>query len=613
MAFWPFLHFFIFCTYLYLSLYVVVKNPRSLLGRVFSLYIISFAIWSLGKVFVHSPGATIQTATLFENISSIGWISFGSFFLLFALVFCEKTQIVRSKFSFLIFLPTIVFLYLQWSGKELCTHVPQPYGWGNLWVDSFWTVLFYLYYLSFMLTGLILVAICGNKTKILAKKKQSTIIITTTFLALCLGTLTDVILPELNIYSIPDIADVLSIIFALGVVFAMFKYEFLAITPQVAADRIISKMSDSLILLDASGAIKFINEATAQLLKYKKRELVGRDMNLILSSESVGKLKMIGREFTEVIENSSLKNEELNYITRYGDDIPVLVSTSILRGNNKEMIGIIVFARDITPLKRAQDGMRILNERLKNKEKDALNIMAELRKINDELKTNQEKNIQVAKIDSLEKIMLDLAHELNNPLMIISGKAQLSLMDRIDNEEVKNNLISIKEQSERAKSIIDRLMMFSHPTKGEVKKININEAIDSALRFFDNNFAENNIRVNKSYDNFLPFINVDEKEMQEVFINILRNAAEAISANGVLNILTRMQDKKIRIDFEDNGIGMDKDKLFKVYDPFFTTKEDHLGLGTSICHGIIKAHKGEMLYNSEPGKGTTVTIYLPIN
>jgi len=255
MNIFTFLHFFAFLAYLYLAIFILIKDPKSALNRVFAVPPACFAVWSFGLIFIYNPNIPKDTAILFGNITSIGWTNFPIFFLWFALIFTEKKKILKTKIIYpLIFILPFLLIYKQWTGFLRVDYIKQPWGWRGVWSGSIWAYLFYLYYLSFIATGLYLILNFGRKTEEPLKKKQAKVIFVAALVSLILGTLTDVILPELNIRMIPpSLGNVITLIWASGMAYAITKYKLMVITPVAAADNIISTMTDSLILLDRQG------------------------------------------------------------------------------------------------------------------------------------------------------------------------------------------------------------------------------------------------------------------------------------------------------------------------------------------------------------------------
>ncbi|MBD3380157.1 MAG: PAS domain S-box protein [Candidatus Omnitrophica bacterium] len=216
------------------------------------------------------------------------------------------------------------------------------------------------------------------------------------------------------------------------------------------------------------------------------------------------------------------------------------------------------------------------------------------------------------RLAKLGSMVSDMAHEVNNPLQIVSGRAQLALMDNPEKEEVRNALKIIQDQCARAKDIIQRMLRFSKPGKGIFEPGDINDTIDFVVHLLEHQFSLVNITIEKQYGAALDKVNMDEKQMHEVFMNILKNAADAMPEGGRITIKSSQADRNVRIEISDTGEGISQENIKKVFDPFFTTKEQGTGLGLSVCYGIIKAHNGDLRYTSRKGEGTTATIVLPV-
>jgi len=355
MSIYLFLHFFTFLVYCYLLVFLLWKDPKSPLNRVCAVLLACFAIWSFGLIFIYNPSASKDTALLFDNIGSIGWISFGSFFLWFSLVFTEKKKILKTRIIYpLIFILPLLLIYKQWTGFLTVDYIKQTWGWESVWSDSIWAYLFYLYYLSFMVIGLYLILNFGKKTEDPLKKKQAKIIFVAALVSLVLSTLTDIILPELNIRTIPSsLANVITLIWASGIVYSIAKYKLMIITPVTAAENIISTIADSLILLDRKGDIVTVNKATLDLSGYKKDELEEKSVDIFFAEKDF-KNTLLGK----AIKGEVIRNYELNFRTITGDNIPVIFSSSTMMDVAGGMAGIVCIVKDITERKQTEETIR---------------------------------------------------------------------------------------------------------------------------------------------------------------------------------------------------------------------------------------------------------------
>ncbi|MFH1094450.1 MAG: response regulator [Candidatus Omnitrophota bacterium] len=263
-------------------------------------------------------------------------------------------------------------------------------------------------------------------------------------------------------------------------------------------------------------------------------------------------------------------------------------------------------------LQKLEQDFVLTNQDLWKKEKQALTMLSELKETHEKLKMHQQQLTQSAKLSALGKLVSDMAHEVNNPLMIISGNAQLCLMDEISKEEIKNNLKIIVEECKKSKNIIQRLLKFSHPSRGQLKEKDINSNIESIVGIVEHQFNLAGVKIKRNYGRNLPLIFIDEEQLQEVFMNLLNNAKDAMGKGGEITVNTSGVDGRIRIDFSDTGCGMPEEAIKHIFEPFFTTKEKGNGLGLSVCYGIVKAHHGELTFESKTGQGTTASIFLPL-
>ncbi|NQT32098.1 MAG: PAS domain S-box protein [Candidatus Omnitrophica bacterium] len=214
------------------------------------------------------------------------------------------------------------------------------------------------------------------------------------------------------------------------------------------------------------------------------------------------------------------------------------------------------------------------------------------------------------RLAQLGRLASDMAHEVNNPLTVISGRVQLFLMDDIKDKKDREALEIIMDQCTVAQDLIQRVLMFSRPGKGFTKEVDINDSLEYVISLVKNQFKQGNIKIERELSKKLPVLKVDEKQMQEVFMNLLRNAFDAMVEGGKITVSSAQEDDRVRIDFTDTGSGISPEDMKKIFDPFFTTKDNGTGLGLSVCYGIIKSHKGSLVYTSEPGKGTTATVFL---
>ena len=265
----------------------------------------------------------------------------------------------------------------------------------------------------------------------------------------------------------------------------------------------------------------------------------------------------------------------------------------------------------------------------------------------EQLKSAQSKLVESEKMASLGVLTAGVAHEINNPVTFISGgieslednyadienllkeiksvknnedtKAQWEKIEQIKTDinldrilsEMKDLFQSVKNGANRTSEIVKGLRNFSRLDENDMKRANLEEGLNNTLVILNNKF-KNRIELKKEYGN-IPEIECYPGQLNQVFMNILSNACDAIENEGEITVQTRSENEKVYISIKDNGSGMPEEIRAHIFEPFFTTKPvgKGTGLGLSISYGIIEKHKGTIHVKSEPGKGTEFTIILP--
>lgn len=237
------------------------------------------------------------------------------------------------------------------------------------------------------------------------------------------------------------------------------------------------------------------------------------------------------------------------------------------------------------------------------------------------LKETQVQLIQSGKLAAIGTLAAGVAHELNQPLMVIGGYAQELLGDeRIADEEIRGDLRRIEGQTTRMVAIITHLRDFSRQSKGTRQVTDLNHVVTQAFTFLAQQLTTRNIGVVQELDPALPAVWADPLQIEQVLLNLVTNARDAMEAasSGTITIHTgRTQDGRVALTVTDTGSGIPPDLQGRIFDPFFTTKEvgKGTGLGLSICHGIVEEHGGELRVQSPvaDGRGARFTIMLPLS
>lgn len=232
--------------------------------------------------------------------------------------------------------------------------------------------------------------------------------------------------------------------------------------------------------------------------------------------------------------------------------------------------------------------------------------------------------VESSKLAAVGKLAAGVSHEINNPLAVIKEKAgwmrDLLAEEPIQSEQLKeyeSSLKRIEHHVERARRVTHRLLGFSRRMEPIRERVSVNKLMDETIDLLENEARHRNIDIQTDYQDTLPEPKTDGGQLQQVLLNLVDNAIDAIGKDGEIQITTRLRSEKnhIAIAIRDSGVGMTKEVANRIFDPFFTTKAsgEGTGLGLSISYGIMERLGGRLTVESEPGKGSTFTVHLPIN
>ena len=240
----------------------------------------------------------------------------------------------------------------------------------------------------------------------------------------------------------------------------------------------------------------------------------------------------------------------------------------------------------------------------------------ELERTVETLKTTQNQLIQSEKLSGIGEFVAGVAHELNNPLTSVMGFAELLQQSDMP-EQQRRYLDVIFKSAKRCQKIVSSLLSFARRHAPERKVVSLNEIVESAVEILQYQMRTSNIEVTTQFDPNLPLTEIDPHQMQQVFLNIINNARQAMEGQkrkGRLRVATESNVERVRVIFQDNGPGIPEENLKKIFNPFFTTKEvgKGTGLGLSLCYGIVREHGGTITPSSKEGEGATFVIEIPV-
>jgi PAS domain S-box-containing protein len=336
-------------------------------------------------------------------------------------------------------------------------------------------------------------------------------------------------------------------------------------------ENILETAKSVIVVLDKEAKIKSVNRYTEKFLGIDRDQMIGKTWDEVFSFPETR--EEVKRLFEESLKGHRIVGREISLTTKSGEEKTISWYDSELIDDNGKTQGIVALGYDATQIKKAREIQRLLQ---------------------------------------LGKLVSDMAHEVNNPLMVISGRAQLLLMEEEWNEDTKKGLNIIFEYCDRARVIIERLLKFSKVSRKDLEDVDLNKSLDFIVKILEHQLSLQDINIERKYDAKPVMVKIDNKQMQEVFMNILKNSAEAMPEGGTITVATSKSDDGAIVEIKDTGKGISEGDMEHIFDPFFTTREMGTGLGLSVSYGIVKLHGGDLKYASTPGKGVTATIFLPL-
>ena len=354
--------------------------------------------------------------------------------------------------------------------------------------------------------------------------------------------------------------------------------------------KLLESSVDCIMVADMRGKAIFFNKAAERLTGYSAEEVIGKFHISKFYSQEMARDIMKKLRSDDFGDRGKLENFMLTIYGKNNEEIPVSLSASLVYEGEKEIASLGIFTD--------------LREKIK---------------IENELQDTQVRLLQSEKMASLGSLAAGVAHEINNPMGGILIYASLLMEDFEESNDPRvQDLKKIVGEATRCKEIVKSLLEFGRQTESRAEPIDINKAILDGLFFLENQVLFHDIQIVKHLDPSLPLIEGDPNQLKQVFMNMMVNAAEAMSdKGGSLTITTggSPDQSSVFISFQDTGMGISPEIQSKIFDPFFTTKAvgKGTGLGLSTSYGIIQSHHGNIEVESEEGKGTIFNIYLPIS
>lgn len=342
--------------------------------------------------------------------------------------------------------------------------------------------------------------------------------------------------------------------------------------------QLVANFPEMIAVLDLEGKYTFVSSRIQELLGRPAEQVVGKSLGTFAHADDTARLKSALQRFA----NGDLKQGQIEFRAKHADGSWRMLRASVspLFDSAGKINGIIASARDVTSAKEAE-----------------------------------KQKLQTEKLAAMGEMMSGVAHELNNPLTAILGVSDL-VRERATDDSMRRQAEIILKQARRAAGIVQNLLAFSRPSPLMSQQINPEEIVRRVVEQQAEPLRQKNVTIDVAISGPVPMIQGDARLLQQVFVNLITNAEQAITAakdHGSIHISLEQAEGKVSFTFSDDGPGIAPESLSKIFDPFFTTKRPGggTGLGLTICLAIVKEHGGTMEVDSSARSGTEVRVILP--
>ncbi len=560
---------------------ILARDPESTPHRCAAALLLGGSWWGICEaLWTLAPDAT--TALTLMRISAPGWIAVGPLCMHLFLADERRARHPLRRVLPFAYATAAVFLAVEWC-EPFLGHGPWitegmervPWGWAYRTGPAYW--LWYAFTVVTSSAGSIAAVGDLRGSASPAETSQSPWLKTGIGIPLLIGSTTDGLLPLLGI-PFPRFGVASFAVFGALITWSMHRFGFSLLAPTAFAGQILESMSEGVALTTPEGRIRVANPSLAALLDVPLASLIDHPIQSFLPGIDLGHEEL--RELEAEVETADRR-------------VPVALSAAPLRDKQGNLLGLVLVVRDL---------------------REVVNLRSRL--------------ITSARLAAVGELAAGIAHEINNPLAYIGANLRalrehwLALADAWRSDAVKIDFAELFDEGtamlddslegvERTAVIVRDVRAFSHGGTDERERFDANEVIERALRV-----AAPQLRraatIERDYGD-IPLVEGARHELEQVFLNLVVNAGQALGECGVLRVRTAVIEGEVEIAVADSGRGIAPEHLERIFDPFFTTKPvgEGTGLGLSISHEIVRRHGGRIDVSSAPGQGTEFRVRLP--
>lgn len=357
-------------------------------------------------------------------------------------------------------------------------------------------------------------------------------------------------------------------------------------------DALMEAAVDAIVLIRQDGSIERFNQSAEQMFGYSEREVAGRNVNLLMPEPDRSRHDDYLARYRETGAAAIIgQGREVTALRKNGETFPILLTVGEFHTENGHKF--VGFVRDLSEYAAAQEQVRQLEKQLAHADR----------------------------LVSLGELTAGIAHEINQPLTAIAayadaGKSMLAHGEEVSLDEMQSICERIGQQSRRAAEVVHRLRNLVRSGAATKARHDIRSIIRNVLLLFDYEIKKRHFKLEFSPPDRAVELYVDDIQIQQVLVNLVKNSLDALgeagTPNGTIRIEIAHQADELQVLVSDNGPGIPKENLDHLFEAFFTTKPDGVGLGLSICRSIANAHGGALKYSASPQGGARFTLGLPL-
>jgi PAS domain S-box-containing protein len=557
---------------------ILARDTSHRANRLAALMLSGVSFWALCELLWNSRSDP-ETARIFLRLSALGWVFIGPLALGVLREITGKRTLRTQKVVPYLYGTAAGFLVASWFTPWMHSGVvPTRWGWGY---EIGWL---HPVYLAFTVVC-ILVGLADGwrayRTASPGEKAQALSVGGGIIIPLCLASATDGLLPLAG-FQTPHLGTTAMSLFGISIAWGFYRYGYSLLVPGAFASEILETFPIGVAMLRIDGRIRSANGTMARLLGTLPEALVGVQVRDLL----------FGHELDLMEEVAEVECQ----MRSFGNGrVPVSISSTILCDRQQTPIGLVLMARDV---------------------REVLALRSRL--------------VMSDRLAAVGELAAGIAHEINNPLAYVRSNLVLlrkhwdeleSAIDKTGTPEYTAVLLAESEEMideslqgvDRAVAIVRDVRGLSHAAQSEREMADVNALLDGVIRMVNSQLRRSSAIV-KDYA-AVPPLPCAPQELQQVFLNLVMNAAQAIDETGEIRVKTRVMDDFVRVYVEDDGCGIPPEMVRRIFDPFFTTKAvgEGTGLGLGIALEIVRKHGGEIGVESEPGEGTAFCVRLPIH